>query len=243
LSHALWRSIEAISFSRYKLQKPVLDLGCGFGEFSGIVYGKIECGLDNSRKDINSINAKNTYEKRMFADARKLPFENSSFHSVLSVSVLEHIRYPSKVLKEIYRILKKNGKFYFSVPTSDLYENLFIPKILKIMGLLKLVKCYTNLHKKIFKHISIYDEIWWINQLEKNKFKVTICEGTISKKALYIHELFLLTSLPSQIGRWLTGKRWIVNFGRVTLINKFFGKFIKQDKSSKINLFIAAEKV
>ncbi len=41
---------------------------------------------------------------------------NDSVDCVTSVSVLEHVRYPQKVLKEIFRIVKPGGIIYINVP-------------------------------------------------------------------------------------------------------------------------------
>lgn len=49
-------------------------------------------------------------------DGKKLPFKNNSFDVVLIESVLEHIDEPEIVIKEGYRVLKKGGKIYISIP-------------------------------------------------------------------------------------------------------------------------------
>ena len=37
-SHALWRTAEALSLPAGLLKRPILDLGCGYGEFSGVFF-------------------------------------------------------------------------------------------------------------------------------------------------------------------------------------------------------------
>ena len=49
-------------------------------------------------------------------DVMNLSFEDNSFDFVLSFDVLEHIPFPEKAFKEIYRVLDENGLFLFSVP-------------------------------------------------------------------------------------------------------------------------------
>jgi SAM-dependent methyltransferase len=50
------------------------------------------------------------------ADAENLEqFETASFDLVLSVAVFEHVRNPTKILKEIRRILKPNGFAYIEI--------------------------------------------------------------------------------------------------------------------------------
>jgi len=46
----------------------------------------------------------------------KIPRKNNSYDAILLTEVLEHVEYPQKVMDELYRILKRGGKLYFSVP-------------------------------------------------------------------------------------------------------------------------------
>lgn len=129
LSHALWRACEANAFAQVDLKKPILDIGCGFGEFAGVVFNELEMGIDINKKDLLKAKASQKYNKVMLASAVEMPFKSNSYNSVVSVSVLEHISEVEKTLSEVQRILKKNGRFVFTVPTTKLYENLLIPKI------------------------------------------------------------------------------------------------------------------
>lgn len=53
----------------------------------------------------------------LVADAHDLHMvEDDSVDCVITISTLEHVRYPQKVVAEIYRILKPGGIVYVSVP-------------------------------------------------------------------------------------------------------------------------------
>jgi len=52
----------------------------------------------------------------VIGDAHNLPFKNNSFDLVIIQAVLEHVKYPKKVVDEIYRVLKKKGFVYAEVP-------------------------------------------------------------------------------------------------------------------------------
>lgn len=53
----------------------------------------------------------------LVADAHDLHMvEDNSVDFVTSVSVLEHVRYPQKIVKEMHRILKPGGIIYINVP-------------------------------------------------------------------------------------------------------------------------------
>ena len=53
----------------------------------------------------------------LVADAHDLNMvEDNSIDCVITISTVEHVRYPQKVVKEIHRILKPGGIIYLSVP-------------------------------------------------------------------------------------------------------------------------------
>ncbi len=98
--------------------KRVLMLGCGTGEESRLLkeVGATDIvGIDLSKESIKL--AKSTYPDYEFivGDMHKLPFEDESFDFVYSSLAIHYSNEPATVYKEIYRILKKDGKLLFSV--------------------------------------------------------------------------------------------------------------------------------
>lgn len=52
----------------------------------------------------------------LIADAHDLPFANNVFDLVVAVAVLEHVANPSRVVEEIWRVLKPRGYVYAVTP-------------------------------------------------------------------------------------------------------------------------------
>ena len=66
--------------------------------------------------DIVSFDIYATNSTDVVCDAHYIPFKENSFDGVWIQAVLEHVIEPSKVVSEIYRVLKKNGIVYAETP-------------------------------------------------------------------------------------------------------------------------------
>lgn len=243
LSHALWRSIEAIELAKYPLAKPVLDIGCGFGEFGGVFFSsQVEVGLDINEEEIFRAAKSGKYKKTIVADARKLPFANNLFKTVISISTLEHIPDNAKVFKESYRILKPGGIFIFTVPTEKLYDGLLIVKILRSIGLEKMALYYFRVLNRAFKHVFLPTEKTWIKLAKNAGFQIQDVHGTIPQLTLYAWELGIPFAIPSQIIKILTGKR--PTFGsklKLKLLDPFV-RLVNSDPNFMANILVVAKK-
>jgi len=96
----------------------VLELGCYKGDISYFLskYFKIYFAIDIDKKVINI--AKNNYSRNNLifgvANTEELNFTDCFFDIVICSHIYEHIPFPDKMMKEIYRILKNNGFCYFA---------------------------------------------------------------------------------------------------------------------------------
>jgi len=95
----------------------VLDVACGPGYVSAAAkqLGAFPTGIDFSEKMV-------AIAKRMFpeiqftqGDAQDLPFHDGSFDRVLMNFGLLHVSHPEKACAEACRVLKRGGKFGFTV--------------------------------------------------------------------------------------------------------------------------------
>lgn len=246
LSLAIWRGIEAyqLSLAKTSYKRPILDIGCGFGEFAGVFFDKkVEVGIDIDDKDLLRARQVKKFKKLILADARKLPFNNNSYNTIFTNSVLEHIPNVDKVFKESYRILKPKGYLIYTVPINNLYNNLYFTSLFENLGLGILGLYYFRIINKIFKHVSILPKHQWLTMTKKAGFKIKLEKEIISKKSTRIFDLTLYPAFPSQLSRWLFGKRFILNIpGRIWLFNELFGSLISEEVESGSNLLVLAQK-
>lgn len=243
-SLAIWRAIEAGEIAKIKYKRPLLDIGCGFGEFAGVFFeSQVEVGIDIAPLDLILARRQGGYKKLFLADARKLPFPDESFATVLSVSVLEHIPKVEKTFQEIFRVLKPGGLLIFTVPTSDLYNCLFYTQLFEKMKLPFLARFYLKLFNLVFKHVNIISKEEWEEMVREASFEVEISQKIISKKATAVFDFFLISALPSQIGRLTVGKRFVWG---LRLKNWFFKNFFRQyltlEDDTGSNIILVARK-
>ena len=96
----------------------LLDIGCGTGSIlSRIPAVKKRCGIDLSGQMIER--AKETLggtAELMVGDAESLPWPQKSFDAVCCTFSFHHYPHPGKVLSEMNRVLKADGRLILADP-------------------------------------------------------------------------------------------------------------------------------
>jgi SAM-dependent methyltransferase len=97
----------------------ILDIGCGYYPFflENLKF-KQKYGIDPNT-DGSLIKDKSIQLKKIDVEKQKLPFKNDFFDAITMLAVFEHINNSKLefVLREIQRVLKKNGIFIISTPS------------------------------------------------------------------------------------------------------------------------------
>lgn len=101
--------------SKIKSTEKVLDFGCGGGYVLDSLNCAYKCGVEVND---SAIKQALTYDIKVFKTTNEI--QDAMFDVVISNSALEHVLEPLNVLKELYRITKKNGKLIISVPHEDI---------------------------------------------------------------------------------------------------------------------------
>jgi SAM-dependent methyltransferase len=237
---ALLRAVEADFYKEFELAAPVLDLGCGDGQFANQVFKKqIDVGIDPalvslrealraqkkstrwscysaSLSNATSTGLRAAYQDLAQACGSKIPFPDGYFASGFSNSVLEHIPDLQQVLNETARVMKKGALFLFCVPNHRWQENLSISGFLKRIGLKGLAKAYVRLFTRISRHVNMLSPEEWEKRLNAAGFEMERYWHYFLPAALHALEWGHYFGLPSWIARALTG-RWVLAPGRWNL--------------------------
>lgn len=94
----------------------ILDLACGSGRFMDYA----NYGSDASKEMVKISQQKFPNKKIYLSDAEKTPFENNSIDTIISFHFFMHLSKEKieKILQECDRILTKNGRIIFDIPSS-----------------------------------------------------------------------------------------------------------------------------
>ena len=205
---ALWRSIEARHFGTVSMARPILDVGCGFAEFGSAFFDeRCDVGLDISCRDLAISRAAGVYQELVQGDARSLPFEDASFQTIMSVSVLEHIPGVTPFFAEARRVLKPGGTLVISMPLIDMDAYMAFPPVARKIGLGRVADGYVKRVHKSFKHINLHEPDWWLSAVRDAGFTVEQERRIISRAATRAFDLGLPTAMLSQVGRLTRGRR------------------------------------
>lgn len=101
--------------------KSHLDFGSGPGTLARLLPAEVKyVGIDVAAPQIEYARKHYGGDNRIFVqnDSSNLPFDSNKFDAATCVEVVEHLEYDlsTKILKEINRVLKPNGKLIVTTP-------------------------------------------------------------------------------------------------------------------------------
>lgn len=123
----LLRSVEANILQTIEMRHPILDVGIGDGGMAPLLYPKsliIDHGFDVDLFGLERAKKTKKYKKVTQDNAEKMSMKSGSFSTVICNSTCEHITKDAAAIKEMGRVLKKDGVLYLTVPS------IFLPKMI-----------------------------------------------------------------------------------------------------------------
>jgi SAM-dependent methyltransferase len=194
----------------------VLDIGCGDGTFTRLLFGSpVEVGIDLDQREVRRARSALSHRHVLASSATHLPFADSSFRNVFSNCVLEHIDGLDRALKEISRVLQPNGVLLTTVPTPRWESEGPFP-LLRRLGWHRLSEKLNDILRKLWHHVTVEDEEAWRNRLAMAGLKLLVWEPYMVPTAYAAYARFLPWSFGSFFMRRLTGNWFLCkSFRRV----------------------------
>jgi ubiquinone/menaquinone biosynthesis C-methylase UbiE len=155
-----------------------LDIGCGAGNVVKAVKKERPdldvCGVDISKSAITIAKKDSCGVKFAFGSTDKLPFRANTFDMVSMFDVLEHVD-DEKAMREVARVLKKDGLFHLFIPLDGQPGTLYY--IIRKLG--------WQPKDKHTGHLKVYSDKSVVKLVESTDFKLV-------EKRFSFHFLFSL---------------------------------------------------
>jgi SAM-dependent methyltransferase len=242
-AHALVRAIECRLLWRYPLAAPVLDVGCGDGTMTRMLFhAPIEAGIDLNRDEVVRAQRSGVYKQALCVSAATLPFTNRSFASVFSNCVLEHVDGLDRALAEICRVLSPGGTLLTTVPTPRWESDGPLP-VLRRLGLDGLSDRMNDVLRRMWHHVTVEDQEDWRRRLARAGMTLLVWEPYMVPRAYAAFARYLPSSAGALVSRRLTG-RWPINrtLRRAIaplLASRLRGSYLAEDTVGACAMFLA----
>jgi len=243
---SLMRAWQCRVLSQCRFQRPVLDLGCGEGLFSSVLFREaVDVGVDICCRDMPAAAKTEMYRQLIVADGSRLPYGDECFRTVFSNCVLEHVSDLDGLLGEVARVLERGGEFIFTVPNRNFGDYLFFSALFAKGGCASLARMYAKTYNSVFRHRHIYDMDVWERKLNKVGLKVVGYRNYFPAGAIRIYDLLLPFSLVAWFNKKVAG-RWVLERNRrwpfVYLGKKILKRWYERDSNDGGELLIRSVK-
>jgi SAM-dependent methyltransferase len=204
------RAVEARFYQGLDLPRPVFDLGAGDGHFAARTFQqKLEVGYDPAFISLREAQSFEVYDMLVNGMGDRIPYADSTFATVVSNSVLEHIPDVDAVLREANRILKPGGTLVITVPNSNFTQNLSVARFFDRLGWKGAARGYRTFFNKISRHYHPDDAAQWHQRLEQAGFFIKKEFNYFSPSSLKILEWGHYFGLPNWFHKKIFG-RWVL---------------------------------
>jgi len=142
----------------------VLDIGTGRGDFVELLDTNLKdyteiIGIDSSEKAIEAAGERFNSENIKFItmDACNLNFEDESFDTVCISNTLHHLEEPNKILDEMKRVLKPEGRFIISEMFCDNQNEKQLNHVAWHHWIAEIKRIQGGIHNNTYKRDEIID--------------------------------------------------------------------------------------
>jgi len=160
-SQAFWRYFEFKVLKEIHYERPILEIGCGDGQLSSLIFDKIDEGIDVNPRSIDRCRrlSGHVYVEMRCQDARDLQPINGGYGTVFANCVVEHVPDIERVLDGCFRGLRLGGSLVITVPLKEMNSHLLFPW-----------DWYARLRQRQLVHVNLFTRSKWLELLERVGF-------------------------------------------------------------------------
>lgn len=116
------------NFFKQDHDQKILEIGCGEGSLLALLSRENQVhGVDISSSGVEKTRQKGIPCHLADASNERLPFEDSFFDVVICLETIEHVENPHRMIWEIKRALKENGRLLISIPSYKILHPYIYP--------------------------------------------------------------------------------------------------------------------
>ena len=189
----------------------ILEIGCGDGALTGLIYKEFKCDLYGTEPSPDGIRFCNEMFQKYSFKAQfhliggyALPFPENHFDYIVLADVIEHLQHPDEMLTEMKRLLKPGGHAIITTPIRSMehpedkmHVHEFFPDELKDFC----TRHFGNPSLIIYTHPLVWHELYSYGKKRNRSLLRLYCR--ISDK-LFGRNVFLLDQSHS---RWRNFKQ------------------------------------
>lgn len=196
VSMALVRAVECRIMDGLPFRHPMLDLGCGDGLFTSILFKNrdyVDCAIDSSEAEVDLCYRKGVHREIKVACAEDIPYPDKSFGFVMANDLMAHVADPGAVLAETWRVMEDDGMLCFTVPTlvPKFHSNMF-SDFLKKYANWNILGFFNHNISAYFRMNSIFNFRKWDSMLGDAGFRIVHHRKYASLTAITVQ---LITSI------------------------------------------------
>jgi SAM-dependent methyltransferase len=159
-SQAYWRYFELQALKQIDCERPILEIGCGDGRFSSLVFQEIDEAIDVNPRSVEKCRRlSHLYRRVQCLDARELQFSEGGYGTIYANCVMEHVPDIEGVLAGCYRGLRPGGNLVMTVPLNQMNKHLLFPW-----------DWYARLRQRQLAHVNLFTREEWQELLHGTGF-------------------------------------------------------------------------